>query len=145
MIKLLVALIAAALATACEGTTTPSSPAASLRVTITPNPLSSVATGNPIFFDITWNEVAGVGVKVQSDLVRLIDASGQALEGQLTGCFTGPPCTLQPFHIAAHGEMRFLRRPIMVVGTPAVRLEYQVQGTDDNGHTVTASLQVPVL
>lgn len=144
MIKLLVALIAAALATACEGTTTPSSPAASLRVTVTPNPLPSVAPGNPIFFDVAWNEVAGVGVTVHSDLVRLIDASGQALEGQLTGCFTGPPCALQPFRIAAHGQSG-LRRPIMVVGTPAVRLEYQVQGTDDNGHTVTASLQVPVL
>ena len=141
---LLLPALAAFIACGSSGASTAPTRAASLRVAISPNPLTLVPTGNPILFNAVWSEVAGVGVMMKSDSARLVDASGNVLPGQVTGCFSGPPCALGPIHIAAYNSSGVSGRAVMVVSAAPVRLEYSVEGVDDNGHAVSVSLQVPV-
>ena len=141
---LLLAALAAFIVAACSGGATAPTRAASLRVAISPNPLKSAPMGNPIFYDAVWSEVAGVGVTMKSDSARLVDASGNVLPGQVNGCFTGPPCPSGPLYIGANNSFVVSGRAVMVVSAPPVRLDYSAEGVDDNGHTVSVSLQVPV-
>jgi hypothetical protein len=136
--------LAAFIATACGGGSTAPTRAASLRVSISPNPLAAAPIGEAIFFDVVWSEVAGVGVTIRSDSARLVDANGNVLPGAIRTCLSGPPCALSPIHIPAYNSSGFRGRGIKVLSATPIRLEYTVEGEDDTGHVVSASLQVPV-
>jgi hypothetical protein len=139
-------ILLAVLGTACGGSTPTAPTAATVVVSISPNPLAVPAAGALLSWNLTFRETAGVGARIDRDETVVVDAAGVNAV-QRTGFWAPGACAVcsGELRVNAGSSMMMSGITAMFVGPPRPgTFRYTVYYTDDKGNALSTTTSVPV-
>ena len=135
------------------GDSSPASPSgtsagtATITVSISPTPLSAPADGGSLVWNVIYQEVGGVGARLDRDEMTVIDAAG-GKAAEKNGFWKGGGCSACPtdLRIGASASMSFSGLTATYLGPPRPgTFKYTLFYTDDRNNARSTTVTVPVV